>query len=440
MNKTGLIIKQEYLRRVRKKSFILMTMLMPLLMIALVAVPLWLANIKGSDNRRVAIIDRTGKYAPLFEQTSNYQFFETDKSLEEYRSAEQKDLFAILTISDDLLENSKAAVLYSDKQIPEELSRIVNQTITRQMESDKLASFQIPDLDKIIQESRVQFQIQTIKWGKDGTESSSSGMIAHFIGLFSTIIIYMFIMMYGAMVMQGVSEEKTNRIVEIMVSSVNSFSLMMGKVVGIGLVGLTQIVLWGILMGVFMFIGSSGLLLGGMGGEIDMAAMQQGAAMSQQVNMAEFQEGFEWIAQLQSFNFGEIIFFFAIFFVGGYLLYASVFAAIGSAINSPEDSQQFMAPIMVIMLFALYAGMYSANNPDGPLAFWCSMIPFTSPIVMLMRIPYEIPLWEKLLSVVLLYGTSIGFIWVSAKIYRVGILMYGKKPHIKDMIKWITYK
>jgi hypothetical protein len=440
MNKTALIIKQEYLRRVRKKSFIIMTFLTPLLMAGLVFLPLWLATMKGDDIRRVAIIDATGKYAPLFIQTDNYQFFEADKSLNEYRSTGQKDLFAILTISDDLLENPKAAVLYSEKQIPGELSRVVNQVLVKQMESDKLISFQIPDLEKIIKESRVHFQIQTIKWGKDGTESSSSGMIASFIGLFSTIIIYMFIMMYGAMVMQGVSEEKTNRIVEIMVSSVNSFSLMMGKVVGIGLVGLTQIVLWGILMGVFMFIGSSGLLLGGMGGEIDMAAMQQGAAMSQQVNMAEFQEGFEWIAQLQSFNFGEIILFFVIFFVGGYLLYASVFAAIGSAINSPEDSQQFMAPIMVIMLFALYAGMYSANNPDGPLAFWCSIIPFTSPIVMLMRIPFEIPLWEKLLSVTLLYATSIGFVWLSAKIYRVGILMYGKKPNIKEMIKWITYK
>jgi ABC-2 type transport system permease protein len=152
------------------------------------------------------------------------------------------------------------------------------------------------------------------------------------------------------------------------------------------------------------------------------------------------QQEMEWITQLQSFNFMEIFFFFAVYFVGGYLLYASLFAAIGSAINSPEDSQQFMMPIMILLIFGLYAGVYSAENPDGPLAFWCSMIPFTSPIVMLMRIPYEIPLWEKILSVVILLTTSVGFIWISAKIYRVGILMYGKKPHIKEMIKWIMYK
>jgi len=440
MNKTGLIIKQEYLRRVRKKSFIFMTFLMPLLMVGLVSVPLWLATMKGNDIRHIAVIDKTGKYAPLFSNTDNYHFFEADKSLDEYRTEAQKDLFAILSISDDLLENPKAATLYSEKQIPGELSRLVNQVLVKQMEDDKLDSFQIPALKQIIDESRVQFQIQTIKWGKDGSEVSSSGTIAHIIGLFSTIIIYMFIMMYGAMVMQGVSEEKTNRIVEIMVSSVNPFNLMMGKVVGIGLVGLTQIILWGILIGTFLLVGSSGLILGNLGESMDISTMQQGMALSQSANTIEFQEGFEWIGQLHSFNFGEIIVFFIIFFVGGYLLYASLFAAIGSAINSPEDSQQFMAPIMVIMLFALYAGMYSADNPDGPLAFWCSIIPFTSPVVMLMRIPYEISLWEKLLSVVLLFATSISFIWLSAKIYRVGILMYGKKPNFKEMIKWIRYK
>ena len=439
MNKTWLIIKQEYLRRVRKKSFILLTFLTPLLMVALVFVPLWLASMKGDEVRQVAVIDQTGKYAPLFNETDNYLFFDAKKSLEEYRASEHKDLFAVLNITDDLLDNPRAAVLYSEKQIPGDLSRIVNQMLTKQMESDKLASFQIPDLDKIIQESQVQFQIQTIKWGKDGSESSSSGLIAHLTGLFSTIIIYMFIMMYGAMVMQGVSEEKTNRIVEIMVSSVRPFSLMIGKVVGIGLVGLTQILFWGVLTVTLM--GAGGLFFGGAIGGADAAvAMQQGTMMSRSINQAELQEGMEWIYQLQSFNWGEIIFFFVIFFVGGYLLYASLFAAIGSAINSPEDSQQFMMPITIILIFALYAGIYSADNPDGPLAFWCSMIPFTSPIVMLMRIPYEIPLWEKLLSVSLLFATSVGFIWISAKIYRIGILMFGKKPQIKEMIKWITYR
>ena len=436
MNKIWLIIRQEYLRRVRKKSFILLTFLMPLMMVALMFVPLWLATMKGDEVRQIAVIDRTGKYAPLFKDLDSYQFFDAEKSLEEYRASEQKELFAILNITDDLLDNPKAATLYSEKQIPGDLSRIVNQVLAKQMESDKMASFQIPDLDKIIQESRVQFQIQTIKWGKDGTESRSSGLIARLIGIFSTVIIYMFIMMYGAMVMQGVSEEKTNRIVEIMVSSVRPFSLMMGKVVGIGLVGLTQILLWGVLS--IILLGTGGMFLGDLSG--GTAAMQQGAMMSPQMDTTELQQGLEWLSILQSFNFGEIIFFFVVYFVGGYLLYASLFAAIGSAINSPEDAQRFMWPIMILLIFALYAGMYSAENPDGPLAFWCSLIPFTSPIVMLMRIPFEIPLWEKLVSVTLLFATSVSFIWLSAKIYRVGILMYGKKPEIKEMIKWVMYR
>jgi ABC-2 type transport system permease protein len=439
MNKTWLIIKQEYLRRVRKKSFILLTFLMPLLIVALMFVPLWLAQLKGDEVFRIAVIDRTGKYAPLFNELDSYQFFDADKSLEEYRASEQKDLFAILSITDDLLDNPRAAVLYSEKQIPGDLSRIVNQTLIKQMESEKLASFQIPDLDKIIQESRIKFQIQTIQWGKDGFESQSSGLIARLIGVFSTLIIYMFIMMYGAMVMQGVSEEKTNRIVEIMVSSVRPISLMMGKVTGIGLVGLTQIFLWAVLF--LVLIGIDGLFLGYLSGGMDAnAAMQQGAMMSPQMDTAGLRQGLEWVSMLQSFNFWEIIFFFVVYFIGGYLLYASLFAAIGSAINSPEDAQQFMWPIMILLIFAMYAGIYSAENPDGPLAFWCSLVPFTSSMVMLMRIPFEVPLWEKLVSMVLLFATSAGFIWLSAKIYRIGILMYGKKPDFKEMIKWITYR
>ncbi|MDR0796685.1 MAG: ABC transporter permease [Tannerella sp.] len=439
MNKTLLIITREYLRRVRKKSFIIMTLLTPILITGLMFVPLWLATMKGDSLRRIAVIDHTGKYASLFPQADNYLFFNAVKSLDEYRTDQRKDLFAILSITDDLLENPKAAALYAEKQIPGDLSRLVNQVLSKQMETEKLASFQIPGLDQIINESRISFQIQTIKWGTDGSETSSSGQIALIIGMVSTMLIYMFIMMYGGMVMQGVMEEKTNRIVEIMVSSVSPFSLMMGKIIGIGLVGITQLILWGILTLLLMPVGTSGLIFNTAGG-MDMASMQQGISMSQQANPVELQQGMEWVSQLQSFNFGEIAIFFVIFFVGGYLLYASLFAAVGSAINSPEDSQQFMAPMMIIMIFALYTGIYSVDNPDGPLAFWCSLIPFTSPIVMLMRIPYDIPLWEKLLSVTLLFATSVGFVWLSAKIYRVGILMYGKKPRLKEIIKWITYK
>lgn len=431
MNKIGLIIRREYLQRVRKKSFILLTLLTPLLMAAMLFVPLWLASFKG-DTINIAIIDQTGKYAPLFKDTDHYKFHDANQSLDEYRVSENKELFAVLNIADDLLENPQAATLYSEKQIPTDLSRLVNQVLTKQLESDKLASFQIPDLENIIKKSRVNFNIQTIKWGKDGTESSSSAAIAHILGIFSTLAIYMFIMMYGSMVMQSVTEEKTSRIVEIMVSSVRPFDLMIGKIIGIGFVGITQIFLWGILLSIFSGIG--GLFLAG-----GMPVNEMQTTMAMQPGMS-LPDELSWLTQLQSFNFGEILLYFILFFIGGYLLYASIFAAIGSAVNAPEDSQQLMMPISILLIFGLYAGIYGINNPDGPLAFWCSMIPFTSPIVMIMRIPYEIPLWQKLTSVTLLYATAISLIWISAKIYRIGILMYGKKPRLKEIVKWITFK
>lgn len=436
MNKIGLIIKREYLRRVSKKSFILLTFLTPFLFAALVFVPLWLSTIKGDEVRNVAIIDTTGKYAPLFENNESYHFIHSNKTLDEYRQNEDKEIFAFLSITDDLLDNPKAATLYSEKQVPVELSRMVNQTLSKQLESEKLASFNIPNLKEIIRESKINFNVQTIKWSEDGKESASSATVASVIGMVFTFIIYMFIMMYGAMVMQGVMEEKTNRIIEVMISSVRPFDLMMGKIIGIGFVGLTQVFLWGVITTVLVTVG--GFMFSG---GADMAALQAGPSMGMMDTGAlASSSGNEIMGIVNSINMAEIGISFIIYFIGGYMLYASIFAAIGSAVDSQEDTQQFMAPVTIFMIFALYAGIYSMENPDGPLAFWCSMIPFTSPIVMMVRIPFEIPLWEKLLSVALLYASAIGIVWISAKIYRVGILMYGKKPSIKEMIKWIKYK
>ena len=441
MSKIGIIIKREYLNRVSKKSFLILTFLTPILFSALIFVPLWLSSIKGDEVKNVVILDRTGVYAPLFENTDNYKFIAGTESLEKYKSSDDKSVFAILSISDNLLENPKAATLYSEKQIPGELSRIVNQTLSRYLENAKMATYNIPNLKEIIKESQIKFEINTIKWSEDGGESESSALVASIVGMLFTVISYMFIMVYGAMVMQGVMEEKTNRIVELMVSSVRPFQLMMGKIIGIGFVGLTQMLLWAILI-LTLIMGGQFLF---MGGTVDAQMMQQGAMMGAngaKPGMAEASQepAVKILGMLQTINWAEIGFFFVIYFIGGYMLYASVFAAIGSAVDSQEDTQQFMTPIMVFMMFSLYAGIYSMENPDGPLAFWCSIIPFTSPIVMMIRLPFEIPLWEKLLSIGLLYITFIGIIWFSAKIYRVGILMYGKKPTIKEMIKWLKYK
>ncbi len=428
-----MIIKREYLRRVSKKSFIVMTLLMPFLMAALVFVPLWLASIKGDEVRQVAIIDNTGKYASLFEDAGNYHFVVADQPLETYRQQTDKAYYAILSITGDLLANPKAATLYAEKQIPGDLSKIVNQTLGNFLGDEKMASYNIPGLKEIIKDSQVRFDVQTIKWGDDGSEKVSSAKVASIVGMIFTLIMYMFVLMYGAMVMQGVMEEKTNRIVELMISSVRPFDLMMGKIVGIGFVGITQLILWGIMT--FALVSGGTLFFGA--GAADPAVLQGGMGMQ---GVATSAVEPEILAMLRTINLMEIGIYFVLFFIGGYMLYAALFAAFGSAVDQTEDTQQFMMPITLLLVFALYAGIYSMENPDGPLAFWCSMIPFTSPIVMMIRVPFDIPLWEKALSIVILYASFIGTIWFSSRIYRIGILMYGKKPSIKDMLKWLNYK
>ena len=433
MKKTGIVIRREYLHRVRKKSFIILTLFAPVIFSALVFVPLWLSSIKSNDTFTVAIVDRTGKYASLFNDTDMFHFQRANQN-ESLDGQREKGggIYAFLEITDDLLNNPEAVTLYSEKQIPPDLAREINQTLSRYLENEKRASFNIPNLDEIIKNSRVQINVQTIKWGKDGTATESSAGIAMAIGMIFTLIIYMFIMMYGAMVMQGVMEEKTNRIVEVMISSVRPFDLMLGKIIGIGLVGLTQLFIWCILT---MTLISFGGLFFGAGAAQQAATMQAGM----QAGMSEMHELASLFSKLGSFNFVELIVCFVLFFIGGYIMFASIFAAVGSAIDNPEDSQQFVTPIMIFMLFALYAGIYSGQNPDGPLAFWCSFIPITSPIVMMVRLPYDTPFWQILVSLVLLYASALFFVWVSAKIYRVGILIYGKKPSLKEIMRWIKY-
>lgn len=438
MNKIGLIIKREYLRRVSKKSFLLLTFLTPFLFAALVFVPLWLSTIKGDDAKQVAIIDKTGKYANLFKNTEEY-IFVTDQniSIEEYRKKPDKEIFAFLNITDDLLQNPSAATLYSEKQIPLGLKNTIDKTLSNYLKDEKLASYKIENLKQIIEESKINFDVKTIKWDQDGGEKNTSAEVASVLGMVLTLIIYMFILMYGSMVMQGVMEEKTNRIVEVMISSVKPFDLMMGKIIGVGFVGLTQVFLWGILTtvlvaGSLFFFGVSSTPA-----DVMVGSMAQGMPATPEMTNGLSMQVHEIV---NSINFGLIGSCFVIYFIGGYLLYSAIFAAIGSALEQQEDSQQFMTPIMLLMVFSLYAGIYSMNNPDGPLAFWCSMIPFTSPIVMMVRLPFDIPFWQLGLSIALLFITAIVIVGFSAKIYRVGILMYGKKPSIKEMIKWIKYK
>lgn len=444
MNTLKLVIQREYVTRVRKKSFIILTILMPVLMVALSLVPFWLSTLNDGEVKNIAVIDNTGFYAPLLKSTENYRFQvvgEPEQSGQESRLG--KDLFAILQITADLKKNPRAVSLTSEKQAPQELQSMIVQTLNEKVTRQKLEELSLSsDVDtaaiaqvRSIVEGRSAISLKTLRRGDDGHVSESSTEVATIIGMVFTILIYMFILLYGNMVMQAVLEEKKSRIVEVMVSSVKPVNLLIGKIVGIGLVGITQLAIWGILTGLLFTLVSFFIVNPG-----EAAAMSADmGGMSSMGGTGEFNmEGI--MNAVFSIHWFEVLVYFLLFFIGGYILYASIFAMFASAVDSEEDTSQFMTPVTLLIMFAFFAGFYSVGNPDGPLAFWASMIPFSSPIVMMVRIPFGIPLWEKLLSIVLLYGTFILISIAAAKIYRVGILMYGKKPSLREMIKWIRYK
>ncbi|MDD4921161.1 MAG: ABC transporter permease [Bacteroidales bacterium] len=459
MSKLGLIIEREYLSRVRKKTFIILTILTPLLLAALVAVPLLLSFIKGSEVRKIAVSDHSGLYFPRLESNDQYLFVPATDSFETYKQhiKDHQGIYAYLVINGNLSSDSAQVAFYSGKQIEMELKGYVTHQLENMVRDDKINSYNIPGLKKIIEDSNPKISLNTIKWDENGDEKESSSELAMFIGMLCTMIIYIFIFAYGAMVMNGVIEEKTNRIVEVIISSVKPFELMMGKIIGIALVGLTQVLLWVVLIGGILVI--TGVTVKDSLSPEKMEQISTGMATSQgmhpeslsSMQMTNTQDMTntenesgpdinEIYQMISNINLGEICFWFILYFLGGYLLYASLFAAVGSAIDSQEDAAQFTMPLTIPVLFALYAGIYSASNPDGPLAMWCSMIPFTSPIVMMVRLPFGVPWWQLLLSFGLLIITFVLTTKFAAKIYRTGILMYGKKVSYKELWKWLKYK
>ena len=415
MNKTMLIIRREYLTRVKKKSFILLTLLMPFIFAALIFVPLALSLIKDGSDKTVYVVDPGDHYAPLFQNGGGWTFSRQPKDDAAFYDKDS-GVEAVILINGDPTTDDQALQIHSRNQVPADLVAIVENTVGNQVRQDKLAAYGIDSLDRIIADVQKPVHAITMQRDSDGSTKITNADIATAAGFLFTFLIYMFVMSYGAMVMQSVMEEKTNRIVELMVSAVSPFQLMLGKIVGIALVGLTQLAVWVLMLTAILT--AAGQMFGTSGtGEATMM-----------------------LSALMNLPFFEITLLFILFFIGGYLLYASLFAAIGASINAQEDAQQFMTPMIVIMVFAMYAGLYSAENTNGPLAFWSSMFPLTSPIVMMVRIPHGVPLWQELLSLGLLFGTCLACVWVSGKIYRIGILLYGKKPNLKEMVKWIRYK
>jgi len=413
MSKIGIVIGREYMTRVKKKSFIILTLVVPILFIGMITGIVFLSMISDKTAKVIVVADETGEYFPALKNTKQYVFIEAKGGFENFRKNSDESVYATLVINGDLLKNPEAITLYSQKQLVSSVENTITSQLNPYLSDKKLESYQIPNLKNIINDSKVDLKIKTIKTDENGKETQVSSEVASAIGTVFTFLIYTFIFSYGAMVMQGVMEEKTNRIVEVIVSSVKPFDLMMGKLIGIGLVGLTQFAIWAVsllgvsFLGLFFFDG--------------FGLFQKASKLFEAVNIA------------------EICFYFLLFFIGGYLMYASLFASIGAMVNSQEDTQQYMMPIIILFLFALYAGIFSAQNPDGPLAFWASIVPLTSPIVMMVRVPFGVPWWQMLLSIALLFLTVILIVKLAAKIYRVGILMYGKKPAFREIVKWLKY-
>lgn len=440
MSKINLIIKREYTTRVMKKSFILLTFLTPILMVGMVSLIVYLGTIKDDKIKTIVVVDKTGLYKDVLQSNESYTFQFTDATVDELKKQEEQesDFAAVLYIADDLIKNASAATLYSEKQVNMELKTYVAGLLNKYIEEQKLASYNIPNLKEMVEKSKTDIDMKTIKWSDDGKDKEASAELAILIGMITAFIIYMFIVIYGAQVMSGVVQEKTNRIVEVMISSVKPFELMMGKIIGIALVGLTQVLLW-VLLTVAIGAGVSTFV----GGDIDPASIQKMQEMQQmgQMNVPAGVNGeiADFMSSVAGLNFTQLIILFVVYFLGGYLLYASLFAAIGSAVDNETDTNQFSFPVMIPIIFAIYAGIFAAENPEGPLAFWCSMIPFTSPIVMMVRLPFNVPAWELALSISILILSFVGTTWMAGKIYRTGILMYGKKITWGEMWKWLKY-
>ena len=416
MHKIWLIIKREYLVRVRKKSFIIMTILGPILMAALLIVPTYLAE-ENQENRIIALNEDANYNLEDSEfihfttiPTSEAELLKTDFS--------ESPFYALLYIEGENF------TLYSNQQISLSVSKSIERQLEQLIEHEKLKLLGI-DL-QILEDASTEINITTKIISEDGNTSNSQAEASMGIGFISGILIYMFIFMYGTMVMRGVIEEKTSRIVEVIISSVKPFQLMMGKILGVALVGLTQFVLWILLTIIISTVAELAFL------DANVMATEMNSS-DQSVILAQ-------VAELTGgINLVQIFLAFIFYFLAGYLMYSALFAAVGSAVDAEADTQQFVLPITIPLILSFVLITPIMENPDGTLAFWMSMIPFTSPVIMMVRLPFGVANWELALSIGILIASFIATTWLAGRIYRTGILMYGKKATYREIWKWLKY-
>jgi len=451
MNKTAIIIRREYLTRVRKKSFLIMTFLTPFLMALLLIIPALVMTNEDKEFKKIAVIeDGSDLFVNVIPDTrdTEFEYLQGVKLNDIKNNFSELGYYGVLYISPDLVANPDAIQLLSRKQPPIGLLDHISGSLEKEIERQKLLAYNIEDLDEILRAINSSVRIQTIKIDETGSARETSTDIAMALAYIGGFLMYMLVFMFGAMVMRGVIEEKTSRIVEVIVSSVKPVQLMLGKIIGVALVGLTQFALWVVLTLALVLIVKANVLPEGTMEQLQQLpqsfaeADQAMAAGSETTTMTaeEFTMFQKIFAGALNMPWGLIIFSFVFYFLTGYLLYASLFAAIGSAVDNETETQQFMLPVTIPIILALVVAMGTMQNPESSLSFWFSIIPLTSPIVMIARIPFDVPPWEIALSMGLMILTIVGTIWMAAKIYRTGILMYGKKTSYKEIWKWLTYK
>lgn len=419
MHNLYLIIRREYLERVHRKSFIITTILMPLLMLALMMAPALIMALSEPESKTIAVIDASEVITPVLQSDGELSFEIIDNrvSVDSVKRLDKYD--AVLYIGSDIVDNPRNVQLYTQSAPSMTTEQYIRNQIKDAVEAKRLKKYNIENLSQIMEETEADVQISTFRIDQEEEEETSS-IVSYLIGIVMSLMLYMFLMIYGQMVMTSIIEEKTNRVLEIVVSSVKPKHLMMGKIIGIGLVAVTQIVIWGALIGCI-----SRWLLPMVTSGLNSDDVDLLAAISQLGNVG-------YVLSLMGYML--------LFLIGGYLLYSSLYAAIGSAVDNIQDAQQLTTIAIVPIILGMVFSMSVANDPNSSLAFWLSVIPFTSPMVMMARIPFGIPSWEIWLSVVVLFITFFAMIWVCAKIYRVGIFMYGKKPTMKELVRWARYK
>lgn len=435
MNKTGIIIAREFNERVRKKSFIITTVLMPVLMIALMAAPTLMMIFAKGETKTLLVVDESGVIAPQLTGDEDVVFETSTLAPDEARA--RADRFGVLWIGGDIVDNPSNAKLYTNSSSSMSLESSISSQMEKIIERERLKRYDIDNLEQIMRDVKASVTLSTYRndLAAEGEEkeATSSGT-AYMMGIFLGMMLYMFLLIYGSMVMTSVIEEKGSRVLDVLVSSVSPFRLMMGKILGVAAVAVTQIAIWAV-------------LVCGVGAVVLPAIMPDGVMQSVEAvrsgAMTSAEAGID-ADMLSAVSLAtdpvRIVMMFVwllLFLTGGFLFYSAMFAAVGSSVDSIQDAQQLQTPVTIPIILAIILAMSVFNDPNSSLAFWASMIPFTSPVVMMARIPFDIATWQIALSLAVLYASVAGMAWAAGKIYRVGIFMHGKKPTFKELLSWI---